>query len=368
MWRWAIRSFLDEKASLAASSAGVAVVFLLVLILEGAFQGEADQIVALVERSDAPVWVMQSGVSNMHMASSSLDEEVAMKIRAVPGVSAVEGILYRAAVARLGNEERAVYLIGVRPGQRTGPWKMSAGTAHPARGVVVLPDMLARKAGIVPGSVIEINRRPFRVGGLSEGTYSMASSLVFMHASDVAALFDIVADAHYLLVWPGPGVGGADLARRVRQTVPSVSVLERLTLVHNDRTLALQMGGDLIRIMTVVAGLVATLIVAFTVFTFSARRSRELAVAKAVGARAPQLLAAAMGQAAALAVLGYGLALGLAAILQPVFGVFSPGVVIHFSTSSMARIGVAALAVALIAGAVPAWRVLRVDPTLVFSS
>ena len=53
MWHWTCRSFLDERASLAASAGGVAVVFLMVMILEGAFQGEADQMVAFIERSGA---------------------------------------------------------------------------------------------------------------------------------------------------------------------------------------------------------------------------------------------------------------------------------------------------------------------------
>jgi ABC-type lipoprotein release transport system permease subunit len=60
--------------------------------------------------------------------------------------------------------------------------------------------------------------------------------------------------------------------------------------------------------------------------------------------------------------------LGLTAVLQPVFAAFAPGVIIHFSARGMVRIGLAALAVAILAGALPAWRVMRVDPTTVFSS
>jgi ABC-type antimicrobial peptide transport system permease subunit len=128
------------------------------------------------------------------------------------------------------------------------------------------------------------------------------------------------------------------------------------------------MGGGLVCIMSVVAALVAALIVAFTVFTFAARRARELAVAKAVGGRPWQLLAAAAGQAAALTLLGYLLALLGAAVLQPIFTAWAPGIIIHFAPASLARFGAVALVVALIAGAWPCWRVLRLDPTLVFSS
>jgi putative ABC transport system permease protein len=342
--------------------------FLLVLIIEGAFQGEADQVVAFIERSEAPVWVLQSGVANMHMASSALDEDVAARLRQMPEVGYVEGILYGGSLAHIGQDERALYFIGVRPGQRTRPWDMAAGKASPGPGEVVLPDVLARRGGVDLGGTIEIHKRLFKVVGLSRGTYSMANSLAFLHASDLASLLDIIADASDILVWPRPGVAPSQLAASIRAAIPTVSVLERETLVANDRTLALKMGGELIRIMTVVAALVAALIVGFTVYMFAARHTRELAVAKAVGARGGQLLGAAVAQAIGLVLLGYGLALGLAAVLQPIFTAYSPGIIIHFSAASFARVGVAALAVALVAGVLPAWRVLRVDPTLVFSS
>jgi ABC-type lipoprotein release transport system permease subunit len=233
---------------------------------------------------------------------------------------------------------------------------------------VVLPEVLARKGKIGIGDDVIIRRQPFKVVGLSRGLYSMANALAFMHASDLASLFDTVADASYLLVWPAPGVTAPEMVGRIRAALPGISILERDAFVANDRALALQMGADLIQIMTVVAGLIAALIVGFTVFTFVARRARELAVAKAVGARGPQLLAAALGQAAALALLGFAVAAALAAILNPIFRVYVPGVIIHFSVASAARLGVAALVVSLLAGLLPAWRVMRLDPTLVFSS
>jgi ABC-type lipoprotein release transport system permease subunit len=54
--------------------------------------------------------------------------------------------------------------------------------------------------------------------------------------------------------------------------------------------------------------------------------------------------------------------------LNPIFRVNVPGVIIHFSVASAARLAIAAVVVSLLAGLLPAWRVLRLDPTLVFSS
>ena len=157
---------------------------------------------------------------------------------------------------------------------------MAAGRSPPERREVVLPEVLARKGGIGIGDEVIIRRQAFKVVGLSRGNYSMANALAFMHASDLASLFDTVADASYLLVWPAPGVAAGELVERLHAALPGASVLERDVFIANDRALALQMGADLIRIMTVVAGLIAALIIGFTVFTFVARRARELAVAR----------------------------------------------------------------------------------------
>lgn len=367
MWRWALRSFLDERASLIAGAGGVGVVFLLVLILDGAVAGESDQMVALIEHSDASVWVMQKGVANVHMAASSLGEDVAVALRRVPGVATIEPLLYGGAQARFGGDDPAVYLVGVRDGQRTRPWSMASGRDVPGRGEVVIPEVRARLGGVGLGSLVGIGGSSFRIVGLSRGTYSMANSLVFMAAADLLALHDTVADASYYLVWARPHVSGRDLAARIREAVPSVSALDRATLISNDRDLAFQMGGALVRIMTLVAALVAALVIGFTVFTFTARRARELAVAKAVGARGHHLVGAAVFQAVGLALIGESIALILAVALQPIFAVRAPGLIIHFRAIAVAQTGTAAIVVAIAAAVLPAWRVARVDPVEVFS-
>lgn len=58
--------------ALIASISASACAFLLVMLFEALFAGESERIVAYLHRADANVWVMQSGVSNMHMATSYL--------------------------------------------------------------------------------------------------------------------------------------------------------------------------------------------------------------------------------------------------------------------------------------------------------
>lgn len=70
MLRWAWKSLIIEPWYLLTSVSAIGGAFALVLFFEAVFAGESRQIVAYVRHSNADVWVMQRGVSNMHMATS----------------------------------------------------------------------------------------------------------------------------------------------------------------------------------------------------------------------------------------------------------------------------------------------------------
>lgn len=93
MLRWTIRTLLAAPLQLAASIGAIAGAFTLVLFFEAVFAGESEQIVSYIRSKDADVWVMQKGVSNMHMATSFVSDWKADRIAAMEGVEKVTSIL-----------------------------------------------------------------------------------------------------------------------------------------------------------------------------------------------------------------------------------------------------------------------------------
>ena len=79
---------------LVVSALAVALSFVLVIFFSAVFEGESDQMVVYLEKMQADVWVMQKGVSNMHMASSMVWDWKADLIAKNPGVREVAAILY----------------------------------------------------------------------------------------------------------------------------------------------------------------------------------------------------------------------------------------------------------------------------------
>jgi putative ABC transport system permease protein len=365
--RWTLRNLFAERGSLLAASGGVAVSILLVLVLDGMFAGEAERIVSFVRDSGADVWVMQPGVANVHMASSLLRVDLADQVTRVPGVASVTPILYVSTFVTAGGHSWFSYIVGRREGDAAAaPRRMVSGNEEVRRGEAILPDVIATVSAIGIGDTISLLGREFRVTGLSSGTYSMANSVTFVSYEDLAERLSTPNGASYLLVKAAAGVDPSSLAARIHDSVRDVDALAATRLVERDRRLALQMGVDVIRVMTWVGALVAAVVVTFSVYSAIAARTRELAIAKALGARAGALRAAVVAHAAVLLLLGIGLAIALALMLGVVADHFLPQIALRYSVRTLAIVSLAATSLALIAALVPLRHVDRVDPALVF--
>ena len=366
--RWIAKNLLEERAALAASIGGVALSLVVVLLVDGMFAGESERIVTYLERAGADVWVMQSGVSNMHMATSLMRGDVVGAVKAVRGVASATPILNVGAFLGSRGGRWYSYVIGVHPEERRGgPWAMISGRALPGPGEAVIPDVLAKKAKLGIGSTINALGQAFTIVGISTDTYSMANSVTFVAYGDLAQLLSVRdGTASYLLIEAAPGTSAADLAARIRSAVPDVNALTREAAVESDRRIAMQMGIGIIGVMTWVGGLVAALVIALTTYTATIRRARELAVVKALGFRQRTLYLAVLVQGGVVAALGYGVALAVAYAVRPLLEVSAPEVALVYPTVSLLRLAATTALIAIAASCLSGRHVARVDPAIAF--
>ena len=366
--RWIAKNLLEERAALAASIGGVAHSLVVVLLVDGMFAGESERIVTYLERAGADVWVMQSGVSNMHMATSLMRGEVVGAVKAVRGVASATPILNVGAFLESYDGQWYSYIIGVHPEERRGgPWAMVSGQALPGPGEAVIPDVLAKKAKLGIGSTINALGRAFTIVGISTDTYSMANSVTFVAYGDLAQLLSVRdGTASYVLIEAAPGTSAADLAARIRSAVPDVNALTREAAVESDRRIAMQMGIGIIGVMTWVGGLVAALVIALTTYTATIRRARELGVVRALGFRQRTLYLTVLVQGGVIAALGYGVALAVAYAVRPLLGVSAPEVALVYSSLSLLRLAATTALIAIAASCLSGRHVARVDPAIAF--
>jgi putative ABC transport system permease protein len=189
MIRLAFRNLFQNKARLVISVGGVSLALLLIPSLDAVFTGVERQVTAYIDSSRADIIVAQSGVRNMHMASSSLPDSVRRKVRAVPGVALVTPILYLTNNVVYEDERNLAYIIGLpENAEMGGPWKISSGRSLPGDGEVIIDRTIAEKAGIRLGDEVEILGEEFEVTGLSEGLASLVNSVAFISMDDFGDL------------------------------------------------------------------------------------------------------------------------------------------------------------------------------------
>jgi len=226
MLKWTFRELFSAPQQLLASIAAVAGAFTLVLFFEGVFTGESGQIVALIDRTEADVWVMQKGVGNMHMTTSFVADWKIDAVAAVEGVKKVTPILYLNSVIESGGNSWFSFVVGLQAGDtRVGPWEMAAGARIPGPGEAVVPDIFASDAGLALGDKVRIAGREFTVAGFSSDTFSMANSITFVTLDDLAATMSSIGSVSYLLVDAKPGVDATELAARIKDEVEKVNAL-----------------------------------------------------------------------------------------------------------------------------------------------
>lgn len=367
MLNWTFREMLLAPQQLLASVAAVAGAFLLVLFFEGVFAGESEQIVALIDKTDADVWVMQKGVGNMHMTTSFVADWKVDAVAGVEGVAKATPILYMNSAIEAGGRSWFSYVVGVEAGDpRVGPWAMAEGAAHPATGGAVVPDIFASDAGLKPGDSLRIGGRDFRVDGFSRDTFSMANSIAFVSFDDLADVMESLGVVSYILVDAEPGIDPQALVERIKAEVEAVNALPRAVFVARDYSIAVQMGLNIIWIMTLIGGALAVLLTGFVVYSHVTERERDLAVMKALGVRDRAIYAAVCAQALSIGGLAFALALALMAAAVPLTAALAPEISVAITGASVLRAGVTALVVSLVAAVIPVRRVVSVDPVTAF--
>jgi len=299
--RWTLQSLFRARTRIVGSVLAVTAAFLLVTTFKAVWQGETEKLVSYIDNSKADVWVMQSHVSNMHMATSFISDGKRTQIADVDGVNETAGILYLNSFVRAGSQRWLCYIVGVDQGVAFGgPWSVTRGKRSPGPGEAIIPEVLAKITGLDIGGQIQIAGRKFTVAGLSAGTFSAANPITFVESKDLADLLSLSGYDSYVLVRSQPGIDPEALATRIRQRVDDVEALPTATFAQNDRVLAKQMGTEVIGLMTAICAALAILLVGFSLYIHTSRIRRDLAILKALGFRGRHIYGSVLLQSVVL--------------------------------------------------------------------
>jgi putative ABC transport system permease protein len=367
MIRLALRNLFQNKIRLVISVGGVALALLLILSLDAIFSGVEQRITAYISNSGADIWVSQSDVFNMHMASSSLPDSVARKVKTVPGVASVSPILYLTNNIIAGDERSLAYIIGLPENARFGgPWQVSAGRALPTEGEVIIDRNVAEKSGTTLGDEVEILGQDFTVVGLTEETSSLVNSIAFISMKDFESLRNSYGTFSFLLVKVDAEQSPDIVANRIEATVKDVTAQTRDQFARQERKVVKDMSTDVITIMNLIGFLIGLAVMALTIYTSTLSRRREYGMLKALGARNRDLYLMVLSQAIFSVVLGFLFGLVITLLFTLTLPFTRLNLTMEVSPVSTLQVGGVSILIAMISAVIPIRQIAGLDPAMVF--
>jgi putative ABC transport system permease protein len=367
MIRLAFRNLFQNKIRLVISVGGVALALLLILSLDAIFTGVEQQITAYINHSGADIFVSQSNVRNMHMASSSLPATIADEVESVPGVQSVTPILYLSNMVVVGDERNLAYVIGLpEDAAMGGPWQVPEGRGDLQAGEAVIDRGVAEKSGVTVGGEVEILGRKFKVVGLSDGTASLVNSVAFISMSDFAMLRGSPDTISFLLVKIKPGESPVDMAARIEAQVDNITAQATTDFAAQERRVVKDMSTDVVAIMNLVGFLIGLAVMALTVYTATLARRAEYGVLKALGARNVHLYRAVLAQALLSVAIGLGVGLAFTLLLSSIIPRLGLSLALEISAASLVKVSGVSLVIAAVSAILPIQQIAGLDPAMVF--
>jgi putative ABC transport system permease protein len=365
--RLAFRNLFQNKVRLVISTGGVALALLLILALDAIFTGVEQRITAYIDYSGADIWVSQSDVLNMHMASSSLPDSVARKVKLVTGVESVSPIFYAANNVIVGDERNLAYIIGL-PERATfgGPWNVASGLNVPGEGEAIMDRGVAEKSGVGLGDKVEILGEELEVVGLTEGTSSLVNSIAFISQEDFEALRGNYNTFSFLLVRVSKGQSPLVVAERIRSRVRDVTVQTREEFSLQERQVVKDMSTDVVIIMNLIGFLIGLAVMALTIYTSTLSRRREYGMLKALGARNRDLYLTVLAQALISVLLGFLFGWAITWLLTLVITFTGMALSVVASPYSLLKVFIVSLVLAGLSAMIPIQQIAGLDPAMVF--
>ncbi|HLM86278.1 MAG TPA: ABC transporter permease [Solirubrobacteraceae bacterium] len=359
-------NLLRRSARTVFTASGIAVGVATIVALLSFTQGLQQTAAGLVHLGGSDLGVFQAGVSDP--TTSVLPESMVRRlqaspdvVRATPLLLLVEGVKSDPAAIVFGAEPAGffthslVLLSGRRP--------------QPGSRAILIGDRLASQLHLNRGDLLTVKGHGYRIAGVYH------SGILFEDSGAVLAL----AQAQQLAARPGeetsveiqlaPGALAAAAARSIERTYPGTQVI-------TDPQQALRAGANgtliskAILVIVVIALIVGAISVANTMAMSIIERQGEIGLLSTVGWSPVRVASLILGEGVAVSLLGA--AAGL------LFGVIGGGLLVHalgvsaYVSPSVTAWGLGrgllvGVAIGVLGGIYPAWRVTRMTPLKVLA-
>ncbi|MEZ5134543.1 MAG: ABC transporter permease [Acidimicrobiales bacterium] len=356
------RLLVDRPRRLVLSLVGVGLALMLVLVLDGISAGVDQRVTVFEDQVGADLYVAQPGTGGFLGGTSLVPAATEAAVAATPGVAWTAPV--RAAFSvphgRRGTGAELPRRVRARPAGRPVEASPTAGRRLPTPRSPSGTSCLAR-TGVGVGDEVDLFGHPMTVVGIAGDADMVLASFVFMtHAAAETVLGSPDTTSFVLVGADDPAAVAASLdacgpATSCRRHHPSQRPGHEGPGLHGGRRPAgghrLRRRDDRHRPRRVQR---------------HHRAPPRVRHRQGDGSVAALLVRLVLGQAVALAVGGLVAAGVLFLVTRALLGALRPAFAVVVDAGSIGRLGVAALAMALVAAILPARRLDAMDPALAF--
>jgi putative ABC transport system permease protein len=343
------------------TAAGIAVGVATIVALLSFTQGLRESAAGFVHLGGSELGVFQANVSDP--TASVLPESMVQRLRGQPGVAEatpllliVEGIGGVPAAVVFGAPPQSFFaqqLVVVRGGRPTS-WSTEA----------MAGDRLAERLRLSPGSTLAVKGRGYRVAGVYHSGILFEDSGAVLGLAEAQRLLERPGEETNVIVKLSPGTRAGAAAKAIERGFPGTQAIDT-----PQQALRAGANGTLISkailVIVVIAIVVGAIGVTNTMAMSIAERRGELGLLSTVGWSPLRVAALILGEGIAVSVLGAAAGL-LAGVIGADLLVRALGVNSYVSPSvtawGLGRGLLVGVAIGVLGGIYPAWRVTRMTP------
>lgn len=349
------------------TASGIAVGVATIVALLAFTQGLKNTAAGFVHLGGSSLGVFQANVSDP--TTSLLPESMVARLAASPDVARATPLLLIVEGVRA---DPAAIVFGADPaGFFAGSLVLTAGR-RPAPGAreVLVGDRLASQLHLLAGGVLAVDGRSFRIAGVYHSGILFEDSGAVLDLAQAQQLAGRPGEVTDIVVQLATGVRASAAGPRIERAFPGTQII-------SDPQQALRAGANgtliskAILVIVVIALIVGAISVANTMAMSIMERQSELGLLSTVGWSPARVASLILGEGIAVSVLGAGFGLLL--------GVIGGGLLVHalgvstYVSPSVTAWGLGrgllvGVAIGVLGGIYPAWRVTRMRPLKALSA
>lgn len=373
--RLAYKLLVNDRAKFSALLVGITFATFLMVQMLSLFAGVLNRSSATVLNVGASMWVMDPAVQTVQN-SIGMPDYVLDAVRSIQGVDYAVPLYSGGALVKLSDGTyQSVTILGLDDSTLFGRPRLLEGRIEDIYGenaFLVVKDAEFRKLGNPHiGTEFQVNDNRGVIVGIAKVTSGGLFGVPTLYTTYARALQYLPNPrftTSYVLVEPK---GSADILR-IKQQVQALGYLALTKEEFVDRISAFykyQTGvGTNILIMTVMSFIVGLSVSAQTFYTFVLENLDRFGALKAIGATSRDLVAMILFQTSLTALIGYGLGVGLCALLITAAKLRLPSYAAMITFWNLTVAFVMVVVIAGISSYMGIRRVLRIEPFEIFRS